>query len=376
MPKLHASASWAVFNCPASKSESEKAAGSTCKPARDGSHIHDLIAKHFQGEEIRWPRYEDTGKEQREIKHLFDSAMVIWEELSEWFRGSPVTEYAMDSDPDITGTLDLFIFGEQNSVAIIDWKSGRVRDFDAALCQLKTYAGLWKEQKIDSVYTQKFYLYIGWLRNQEYESDPSHPFTVDQIDEHMAILRENLKPENQNNYVTGDHCQFCDGRKSCPKIGDNAMLPMKWSTGEIELVLNPENALKLKAFLPVLKRATDDAAQALRDYVEGIEADGGKVVHEGKRLTIGPSSEMKKHVAHGSNEAHETAMDYMNPADFNHAAIVPFGALKEIVMNNAPRGSKGKTVKEFEKALDDKNLIVKSSRRGSLKVERDDREEF
>lgn len=373
--KLHASASWPQFNCPASKTESDKAAGSTCKPARDGQQDHRLVAKHFNGDKITWPA--EMSKEQREQKWRFDSALYIHEELSEWLVGEPLIEYTMDDDPDITGTLDFESLCEmpypntELFLLIIDWKGGYIRDFENALCQLKTYAGLRIEamRRTGLMPIKKIYLYAGWLRDREYESDPGHPFTVEEIDAHMATLRANLK--NPDVYVTGEHCACCGGRSGCKANASRVTALIKRDPSE-PIQMTPELAIWTQGVLPSARRAIKDAEEALRNYVEGIEEQGGEVVHDGRRLTIGPGTEAKRYVHHGDNEVYHAVLDYVDVEKFNAAAIVPFGALKEIVMNEAERGKKGKTVRAFEEMLDKKGLIVKSKRRGSLKLEKAD----
>ena len=112
----------------------------------------------------------------------------------------------------LTGTSDAVIYNENESLHIVDLKTG-YQEVDPFCDQLKGYALLWYNKFYnDSRKYQNIKIYLSVVQNEEITTVTLHPSDI------LELSSEINKSLSFSTFDTGPHCKYCPSKIHCLKM--------------------------------------------------------------------------------------------------------------------------------------------------------------
>jgi len=283
-----------LFACPQSANDSLRV-GTVNEAANVGSACHEAMTSIVFGYDPGLDGISDRWTVDRdELGRLAWYGRKAWAELAPGF-AAPESEVsvALAGDGfDLTGHIDLQGGDDGRSVAILDWKTGRL-DGDY-YHQLAGYAAC----KILGEGYEEVRASVIWLRDQDVET---YVFTRRDIEAWILRLVSVLS-QRTGEYRLGGQCGYCPRSHSCPAVKAAARASIAVFQGSdlaAEAVgatldgLAPAQRVALYRQAKLLERLTAGALSAIRLNViqSGGVLDGGdgtelRIVEENGRREI------------------------------------------------------------------------------------------
>ena len=316
----------AFLTCPSSQLPTEHPYEPPSEVADLGTAVHEALAVHVAGQR---PDLDAIAKKHHvdsdELEQLYVNGCIAWKDLCKYFPNA-YTEQALKWDG-IEGHADVSHYDE-STMAILDWKSGRIRrDYSA---QLIGYAAAAVEQ-FGMPKSGEVKVITVWLRDMEFEI-----LTVTQDD--MERLHHDIKRAELDigkRYAPGDACGYCRRQLVCGarheylSSATSALMPI------IDAPLSAEQLPKLYTKSKMLRKALADYDKALKiALADGPLSDGNGnmlelVETKRDRLVSREAWPLLKHAGFSDDDITECV-------SMSKTAVLSMAADK------APKGRKGK----------------------------------
>lgn len=219
---IRASSTDRALDCAGSLLPVENAFNPHSDEARSGDALHEIMAEHTTRGGADVDRYaQEFDVDLDDLAFLYDRGRKALAALARHLP-SPRVEHAMSmilaDGVELRGKSDVVSVTEAEeggllALAVIDWKSGRVKRQHAG--QLRSYGLLWRHQFADTMPRSGFVLGAeAWLRFGELEI---RHMTADDLDRHRLALLDQIKASQRTmvQYGPGSACHFCPRKQVC-----------------------------------------------------------------------------------------------------------------------------------------------------------------
>lgn len=273
MKTIRASSLNIAAHCPAAPYELKK-------PRRDDERT---AAMQAGTDAHRWLELKYSGlqtPDDEEMAEFWD----WWKDFNPVTPGCYRVEAALSKtyqdNVQLTGHIDLFSWGVDKPLRVIDWKYGAGQKY--------ILPPLWQNWQM-LAYAAMAYEYLGCnseraeifiVRISDREID-SHELTRADLAMADDAVHELLLTCEPDAHKTGPHCDHCLANGTCPAYLELAK-PLQ------ALVLAPSTAVSASQLIKwaisrgAVKRLTESMDFALKEYIR----EGGEIVHDGKRLRL------------------------------------------------------------------------------------------
>lgn len=272
--KFSPSSLYRIEECPASFKHSLDIPEPPSSPySIEGTEAHDLAERILNGEEVSEPIPEPV---QRYVDHVRASVPGPWARL--------YVERTVDAQEDVWGTADAIIVEFGGTLKVIDLKYGqgvKVGPVNNPQCTAYLLGAL---KEFEATHPTKAEVHIHQPRvftdAKVWKIDDVEQFKKD-AEERIQKIKDRALADDPE-FKSGEHCRFCRGKLTCPKIKSEALAMAKSGFSPLtvavvdteELLAFHEKAKQVEIFLKAVaeelhKRASD-----------GEEVPGYKVVRK------------------------------------------------------------------------------------------------
>lgn len=298
-----------------------------------------------------------------ELGFLVGQGLRAWRQV-EGFFPSPQTEVALEADAGgvhLTGHADVLSFlrtGDalvDNEIRLLDYKTGHV-DADADE-QLRGYAWLAMRSVLPMADVER--VWTGLLRVREQTIDGRY-YSREELEWWGAELPQRLA--KVDTYHPGRHCRYCPRGHECP--AKSALMADAAHAVLVNADANDSGLVGISgsglAELLDQAKLVGQAAETIREMVKvAVAAAGGRVeTGDGRELVL-----LNRDI---KSIEFERGWPLLLEADLDTQAL--FAAVKisktkveDAICERAPRGMKGKTIKEFLDRLERAGAITTTS---------------
>lgn len=322
-------------------------------PADMGTGVHEIMSSWItngQDAGLSGPVAATLGLDRDELAKLSYIAWGLWREMAEHFP-EPQTEVPMEHFDEangirLTGHCDLLSMVDAQ-VRVCDWKSGHGEGDHEAQLRAYAYLALQRYPEATSVYAAILRVRDGSVEGFEWSRQDVFLW--------FAGMIERLKDET---YRVGKHCGFCSRGATCE--AKSALLRQcvdSFSEPVSDAFLPVEPSARAAVLESLLARArlVEKASAIAVDLVRAeVRAAGGSIVcPSGAELRI--DSEERRSVVFP--EALPILSEELGTDCLAKILRASKGDVEEAVSNSAPRGTKGKRIKEVLARLDEAGAI-------------------
>ena len=251
--------------------------GTTSIYAEEGTALHDCMEKMMEDADARPEDF--LGKEMQvtiDEDHIerLNMALAAYEELcteSGYDFDDYMAEIAVELTPDIGGTSDLVLWGDEH-IAVIDWKFGQgvevspvdnAQGLFYAMCARHELPDLFKGKKLLLVIIQP-------LPSKSAETLKIWEVPAGRLDVFATTYMKSINAKGLN---AGAHCQFCPASATCKERSGEAQAALQMDPFQLEtLGANLTMALRLKDWI----KSVESTSHEQMDL--GVKVPGYKLV--------------------------------------------------------------------------------------------------
>lgn len=382
--KIRSSGLPLIDTCPAAAAcSSDIIAETTGWGAKIGSATHrmikDIIEADLQFVPKTYPYAAMWGCEEAEddIRFLGISAFQAWKnEISKWFT-NPTLEEEMEYKVTIegktltlTGHPDIWESTGEEAI-VVDWKSGRKNREIEYRSQVMGYAFLVAARNKD---IKKVNATLVFLRDR---NQYTYIFTRPQLRKWMKNLIDKVLHWDGKTYREGEHCNYCPLRLNCEAWNAELRTSVANFANDPSLLdergqlLPADTIYKAHEQKNLLKKAIKAFENAEKTQLLT------QIKKEGDIAIPGTNKRFSYDIRQGrSNIEPLTALpilrEYLDGEAIDQSIKIGKQSLSKAIRDSAPKGEKGKTVKEIMEKLETEGALTRGKSSEILTVKEEE----